>query len=669
MIYYKYLITTSDGLFNGKADKKESDRVNDILNEFNSNLEEGDLSINVTSIEKTQLKLSISSSLNSESDIEREIVSLLQALGINPKYSIEKEEVSVKEFAKSISDGTKQGFINDPDDICQKYTVGDKRYCLRQNDFNEEMIGDDLDSSIVFQSIEEEKKRIFSPSAPKEFICHPVHYVIASDNEDLRIEMRRQLLSALYKANRLKSRRVSILSLNPLQNVFSANYKESGTIANRLYNKGEGGTVIISGTKAEEENDDCFTPSDNGELEAIMFNANMHRDNVLTVIELDDNEESLNEIKELSDKMDFVILKENLVYGQGAKEYLQLLAKKDGINNIESLLDKVVEGEGYHYSNLSSLYKTWKEERKKSSFPAYSSFMSNLNIENARKPKGNAYKELQGLIGLENAKRVIDEAIAYFKMESFMEKRNLKISSPSRHMVFYGAPGTAKTTVARLFAQIMKENGVLSKGELVEVGRKDLVGKYVGWTAMQVERVFKIAEGSVLFIDEAYSLVDGRDKLYGQEAINTIVQMMENMRENTIVIFAGYEKEMKEFINQNPGLRSRIPFHVHFPDYSDSELLEILKLVASKNNYSLTEGAECKARDIFKTASLSKDFGNGRFVRNLFEKATMKKALRLSSSLDDFISDTELLTLREEDFEMPEEYSNERKTRVIGFTA
>ena len=669
MIYYKYLITTSDGLFNGKADKKESDRVNDILNEFNSNLEEGDLSINVTSIEKTQLKLSISSSLNSESDIEREIVSLLQALGINPKYSIEKEEVSVKEFAKSISDGTKQGFINDPDDICQKYTVGDKRYCLRQNDFNEEMIEEDLDSSIVFQSIEEEKKRIFSPSAPKEFICHPVHYVIASDNEDLRIEMRRQLLSALYKANRLKSRRVSILSLNPLQNVFSANYKESGTIANRLYNKGEGGTVIISGTKAEEENDDCFTPSDNGELEAIMFNANMHRDNVLTVIELDDNEESLNEIKELSDKMDFVILKENLVYGQGAKEYLQLLAKKDGINNIESLLDKVVEGEGYHYSNLSSLYKTWKEERKKSAFPAYSSFMSNLNIENAKKPKGNAYKELQGLIGLENAKRVIDEAIAYFKMESFMEKRNLKISSPSRHMVFYGAPGTAKTTVARLFAQIMKENGVLSKGELVEVGRKDLVGKYVGWTAMQVERVFKIAEGSVLFIDEAYSLVDGRDKLYGQEAINTIVQMMENMRENTIVIFAGYEKEMKEFINQNPGLRSRIPFHVHFPDYSDSELLEILKLVASKNNYSLTEGAECKARDIFKTASLSKDFGNGRFVRNLFEKATMKKALRLSSSLDDFISDTELLTLREEDFEMPEEYSNERKTRVIGFTA
>ena len=126
---------------------------------------------------------------------------------------------------------------------------------------------------------------------------------------------------------------------------------------------------------------------------------------------------------------------------------------------------------------------------------------------------------------------------------------------------------------------------------------------------------------------------------------------------------------MKEFLSQNPGLRSRIPFHVHFPDYSESQLLEILKLNAKNNNYTLTEGAECKAREIFKLASTNKDFGNGRFVRNLFEKATMKKALRLSSSLNDSISDTELLTLSEEDFEMPEEYTRERKTRVMGFSA
>ena len=669
MIYYKYLITTHDSLFNRKSIDEEKCRVNNIVDEFNSNLEEG-LSIYITKIEKSRLTLSLSSSLDAERDIEIKIASLINILGIKPQYSIEKEEISIKEFAKSISEGTKNGFINDPDEICQKYSVGDKRYCMIQKDFNEEMIEEDLGSSLVFHSIEEEKKRIFSPSAPKEFICHPVHYIIASENEDLRLEMRRQLLYSLYKANRLKSRRVSILSLNPLQNIFSSRFKESGTIADRLYTRGDGGTVIISCNKEEDENEEIFNSIDSEELDEIMVKANIHRDNVLTIIELDnEKEKSLNAIRKLADKMNFVILKENLVFDDCAKDYLQLLAKKDGIENIESLLDKVVPGEGYHYSNLTSIYDTWKEGRKKEAFPAYSSFMSNIQMTSKNKPKGNAYKELHSLIGLDKAKDVVDEAIAYYNMESLLKKRNLKPSSPSRHMVFYGAPGTAKTTVARLFAQIMKDNGVLSKGELIEVGRKDLIGKYVGWTAKQVESVFKMAEGSVLFIDEAYSLVDGHDKLYGQEAINTIVQMMENMRENTIVIFAGYEKEMKEFLCQNPGLRSRIPFHVHFPDYSDSELLEILKLMAENNNYTLTEDAEWKAREIFKVASLKKDFGNGRFVRNLFEKATMKKALRLSGSLIESISDTELMTLSEEDFVMPEEYSNERKTRVMGFSA
>ena len=669
MIYYKYLITTHDSLFNRKSIDEEKCRVNNIVDEFNSNLEEG-LSIYITKIEKSRLTLSLSSSLDAERDIEIKIASLINILGIKPQYSIEKEEISIKEFAKSISDGTKNGFINDPDEICQKNSVGDKRYCMIQRDFNEEMIEEDLGSSLVFHSIEEEKERIFSPSAPKEFICHPVHYIIASENEDLRLEMRRQLLYSLYKANRLKSRRVSILSLNPLQNIFSSRFKESGTIADRLYTRGDGGTVIISCNKEKDENEEIFNSIDSEELDEIMVKANIHRDNVLTIIELDnEKEKSLNAIRKLADKMNFIILKENLVFDDCAKDYLQLLAKKDGMENIESLLDKVVPGEGYHYSNLTSIYDTWKEGRKKEAFPAYSSFMSNIHTTSKNKPKGNAYKELHSLIGLDKAKDVVDEAIAYYNMESLLKKRNLKPSSPSRHMVFYGAPGTAKTTVARLFAQIMKDNGVLSKGELIEVGRKDLIGKYVGWTAKQVESVFKMAEGSVLFIDEAYSLVDGHDKLYGQEAINTIVQMMENMRENTIVIFAGYEKEMKEFLCQNPGLRSRIPFHVHFPDYSDSELLEILKLMAENNNYTLTEDAEWKAREIFKVASLQKDFGNGRFVRNLFEKATMKKALRLSGSLIESISDTELMTLSEEDFVMPEEYSNERKTRVMGFSA
>ena len=257
MIYYKYLITTHDNLFNWESIDEEKCRVNNIVDEFNSNLEE-DLSIYITKIEKSRLTLSLSSSLDAERDIEIKIASLINILGIKPQYSIEKEEISIKEFAKSISEGTKNGYISDPDEICQKNSVGDKRYCMIQKDFNEEMIEEDLGSSLVFNSIEEEKERIFSPSAPKEFICHPVHYIIASENEDLRLEMRRQLLYSLYKAKRLKSRRVSILSLNPLQNIFSSRFKESGTIADRLYTRGDGGTVIISCNKEEEENEEIF---------------------------------------------------------------------------------------------------------------------------------------------------------------------------------------------------------------------------------------------------------------------------------------------------------------------------------------------------------------------------------------------------------------------------
>ena len=182
MIYYKYLITTNESLFKTKSEKEEEKyKVNDIINEFNSNLEEENLSIYVINMEKTRITLSLSSSLNSEKDIETKIASLINALGIKPMYSIEKEEISVKEFAKSISDGTKNGYIYDTDEIRQKYSVGDKRYCMIQKDFKEEMIEEDFDSSLVFESIEEEKKRIFSPSAPKEFICHPAPYLLASD--------------------------------------------------------------------------------------------------------------------------------------------------------------------------------------------------------------------------------------------------------------------------------------------------------------------------------------------------------------------------------------------------------------------------------------------------------------------------------------------------------
>ena len=221
------------------------------------------------------------------------------------------------------------------------------------------------------------------------------------------------------------------------------------------------------------------------------------------------------------------------------------------------------------------------------------------------------------------------------------------------HMIFTGNPGTAKTSVARLFARILKDNNVISKGHIVEVGRADLVGKYVGWTAPTVKKKFKEALGGILFIDEAYSLVDDRDGMYGDEAINTIVLEMENHRDELIVIFAGYPDKMEEFLNKNPGLRSRIAHYIHFEDYNADELCQIASHIASQKGLIIDEGAMAKIKGVMENAIAQSDFGNGRYVRNVIEKARMAQSSRLVHMDFDSISQDDIKTIREEDIEIP----------------
>ena len=200
----------------------------------------------------------------------------------------------------------------------------------------------------------------------------------------------------------------------------------------------------------------------------------------------------------------------------------------------------------------------------------------------------------------------------------------------------------------------MKENQLLSEGRLFELGRSDLVGKYVGWTAQIVKEKFRKARGSVLFIDEAYSLLDGDSSLYGDEAINTIVQEMENCREDTVVIFAGYPREMEQFLSRNPGLRSRIAFHLSFEDYSPEELYRITRLLAEEQGLTLAADVREKLLLIFRDARKEPDFGNGRFARNLLEKAQMKQADRLVRENPDRLTRSDVQILTAEDFAAPE---------------
>ena len=327
------------------------------------------------------------------------------------------------------------------------------------------------------------------------------------------------------------------------------------------------------------------------------------------------------------------------------------------------------EQDSYTYGELVNLYNEWRAEYMGTEvFPEYRQFVTHITEEEKQNVnRSDAYSRLMEMIGLTQAKKVIDGAINYFKLQQEFRNRGIEFNRPAMHMCFTGSPGTAKTTVARLVAEILKDNGILSEGKCVEVGRQQLVGKYVGTTAPQVCEMFDKAKGSVLFIDEAYSLVEDKKGLYGTEAINTIVQEMENRREDTIVILAGYPDEMNELLEWNPGMKSRIAFHVSFDDYTENELLDITKLLAKERGMLLDKDAEEKLLSIYAEARLDKGFGNGRFARNLLEKAKLNQANRFMKKDLQFVSNEEMRTLTAEDFDY--QPKKEEKAMHFGFGA
>ncbi len=260
--------------------------------------------------------------------------------------------------------------------------------------------------------------------------------------------------------------------------------------------------------------------------------------------------------------------------------------------------------------------------------------------EEPEKTLDELLQELNELIGLENIKKDVNEIVNLIKIRNIRKEKKLKVSNMSFHLVFTGNPGTGKTTIARILSQIYAKLGVVSKGHLVEVDRSNLVAGYVGQTAIKTKEQVDNALGGVLFIDEAYSLISDSDSDFADEAISTILKSMEDNRDDLVVIVAGYPDLMEKFIDSNPGLRSRFNKYFEFKDYSLKELIDIFKLYCRKNDFTLSKNAEKKLKEYLdiQLKENSKDFGNARGVRNIFEKALVNQANRLvnlnSSELD-----------------------------------
>jgi stage V sporulation protein K len=286
------------------------------------------------------------------------------------------------------------------------------------------------------------------------------------------------------------------------------------------------------------------------------------------------------------------------------------------------------------------------------------------------RPLEQILTELDGLIGLNAVKQDVRELVNYVKVLQIRQARGLKAAGMSFHMVFYGKPGTGKTTVARLIGEIYKALGVISKGHLIEADRAKLVAAYVGQTAIKTTEVVNSALGGILFIDEAYTLApaDARGNDFGQEAIDTLLKLMEDHRNDLVVIVAGYPDEMGRFVSSNPGLQSRFNKYLSFDDYAPPELVEIFGHFCKQNDYRLTESATDKIRAYFQSAYevRNKMFGNARLARNVFERAIESQSSRILNV--DMTSDDVLTTIEACDVSVPTESKGKGSpSRRIGF--
>ena len=508
----------------------------------------------------------------------------------------------------------------------------------------------------------EELERIYSDENEKKYYGNPVHYKISASNMESAFEIASLLAQALKSNNRLVGSRI-----NRVYEIKKGCYDEPDF--KNMFEKAQGNIVLFDLSGSAEMHNNYAS-----EYEEVIeyMNKLISKNHVKTLCIFVENTNhpgfASNFLAKVAEEIDIIELKEGCGNRETAMVYIQNLAAQNKYDISQTEVEEIMpEKSLFTVGEAYEIYNKWFRNGLRNRIYKSYKYCSYLEIKKEDK-KSEPYDELQKMIGLKDMKQVVDEIIDSARIQKIRSGMGMDSYKTSLHMVFTGNPGTAKTTVARLITQIFVKEGILDTGKYVECGRADLVGKYVGWTAKTVRSKFREAKGGVLFIDEAYSLVDDSNS-FGDEAINTIVQEMENHRDDVIVIFAGYPDKMKEFFAKNEGLRSRIAFHLDFPDYSAEELVDILKLMADKKGYKLNPDIERKCLEIFGQAVKKEEFGNGRYVRNLLEQAMMAQSRRITKEYaGKKITRKALTTLKPEDFDVTASKLIEKETkRTIGF--
>ena len=351
---------------------------------------------------------------------------------------------------------------------------------------------------------------------------------------------------------------------------------------------------------------------------------NKNSSNLLTLL-VANNKEVLNQVFEINDEIkdkfnDFAIVG---IEPDVQDVYQDMLEKlKDNMEMSEALQVKLLDYISVTYPNNNLPYPKYRDG-------VCDKILFNKEIPEYEKEKSldEIFAELNELVGLDKVKAVLKDLVSLIELKN-KTKDDLKIKNVNLHMIFLGNPGTGKTTVARIVAEILYNLKYVKQNKLIEVSSKDLVAEYVGQTAPKTMAVIQKALGGVLFVDEAYTLASGKGQgnSYNEEAIATLIQAMENYRDNLVVIFAGYTKEMQDFLNANSGIVSRIGYTVEFEDYTPDELIKIFEQMMHKSGFVVTEGAIKKVKMLIDEYKDSENFGNARFVRNLYEKAIVKHA-------------------------------------------